>query len=89
MSEYISTMVDWDHSTGESAKVSAPATPPPKARIPDGSTFRSDSGSSAAASFATKSWAERQMSMAVQPAANAPATAEKQLIAQAGVGWPM
>ena len=29
------------------------------------------------------------MSIAVQPAANAPATAEKRLTAQAGVGWPM
>ncbi len=29
------------------------------------------------------------MSMAVQPAANAPATAEKSETAQAGVGWPM
>ena len=32
---------------------------------------------------------ERQTSMAVQPAANAPVTAEKSDIAQAGVGWPM
>ena len=31
----------------------------------------------------------RQMSKAVQPAANAPATAEKKLTAHAGVGWPM
>ena len=32
---------------------------------------------------------ERQMSIAVQPAANAPATAEKSDTAHAGVGWPM
>lgn len=32
---------------------------------------------------------ERQMSIAVQPAAKAPATAEKSETAQAGVGWPM
>ena len=31
----------------------------------------------------------RQMSIAVKPAANAPATAEKRLTAHAGVGWPM
>ncbi len=36
-----------------------------------------------------KSCALRLMSMAVKPAASAPAVAEKRLIAQAGVGCPM
>ena len=38
---------------------------------------------------ASRSWAERQMSIAVQPAAKAPKKAEHRLTAHAGVGWPM
>ena len=79
--EYISTIVDWDHSTGESANVSAPATAPPNDSNPD----VPDSSPSSP----IKSCAERHISMAVHPAASAPATAEKQLIAHAGVGWPI
>ena len=37
----------------------------------------------------TKSCALRQMSIAVQPAANAPKTAEQSETHHAGVGWPM
>ena len=36
-----------------------------------------------------KSRPERQMSIAVKPAAKAPKTAEQRLTAHAGVGWPM
>ena len=67
-------MVDCDHSTGESAKVNAPATPPPKESAPD---------------VSVKSREERQMSIAVQPAASAPKTAEQSETHHAGVGWPM
>lgn len=73
-------MVDWDHSTGEKAKASAPPTPPPKQSHPE-------AGESPLP--AMKSPALRHISIAVQPAANAPNTALRQLIAHAGVGCPM
>ena len=91
MSEYISTIVDCDHSTGENANTSAPPRPPAKPM----SAWRRVTSSPAQPSWASLSMEssmslpDRQMSIAVQPAANAPATAEKSETAQAGVGWPM
>ena len=81
MSEYISTIVDCDHSTGEKENARAPPTPPPNES--------QSAPASDASSFTMKSCALLQMSIAVQPAANAPNTALQQLTAQAGVGWPM
>ena len=91
--EYISTMVDCDHSTGENAKVRAPPTAPPKHSSPDtlSSSSLKDgvpslSNETSASSPDTKSCALRHISIAVHPAANAPNTAEQRLVAQAGVG---
>ena len=50
---------------------------------------RSSSASPSAGTESSMSLPDRQMSIAVQPAAKAPATAEKSETAQAGVGWPM
>ena len=80
MSEYISTMVDCDHSTGDSANVSAPATPPPK---------HSHWLTPPSTPPPTKSRPLLHISIAVNPAANAPATAENSDMHHAGVGWPM
>ena len=75
--------------------MSAPPRPPAKLmsawrRVASAEGARSSA--SAAPSDAIESsmsLPERQMSIAVKPAANAPATAEKSDTAQAGVGWPM
>ena len=80
-------MVDCDHSTGENAKAKAPPTPPPNAsrELAVGSWQLVAVESSPD----MKSWAERQISIAVQPAANAPKTAEQSETHHAGGGWPM
>ena len=84
--EYISTMVDCDHITGEKAKTSAAATPPENAK----SEFVLPHSAFCASSLGfIMSMLDRHMSMAVQPAANAPVTAENSDIAHAGVGCPM
>ena len=81
--------MDCDHSTGENANTSAPPSPPANpmsaCRCPWGGT-RSVASEAIESSM---SLPDRQMSIAVHPAANAPATAEKSDTAQAGVGWPM
>ena len=91
LSEYISTIVDCDHSTGESANVRAPATPPPKeSHLPHPSMGRgSGAPESPSVVRPIKSRLDRHISIAVQPAANAPNTAEQRLVAHAGVGCPM
>ena len=85
MREYISTIVDCDHSTGDSANVSAPATAPPKARIGE----HARCPASPSTTSPTKSRLDLHISIAVHPAAIAPNAAEQRLTHQAGVGCPM
>ena len=84
--------MDCDHSTGENANTSAPPSPPAKlmsaCRCSWGGT-RSCASDASEAIESSMSLPDRQMSIAVHPAAKAPATAEKSDTAQAGVGWPM
>ena len=74
--EYISTIVDCDHSTGENANASEPPSPPARAKRSVG--FVSPPVRSVPSIMSD---AERQMSIEVQPAAKAPNTAERSDIA--------
>ena len=82
---YTSTMVDCDHMTGLKAKARLPATPPAQQSISSRGPWRLCSVVRVSRSM---SEADRVISIAVQPAARAPKTADAMAMLQAGVGCP-